>query len=343
MRHGIESQFTEQSTMKKTISLVSVTIITLLALGYAIWDVDFRELGRLLSGGNYLVVGPILILLFMFYWMKAVRWAYILKPVGNFSRSDVTPAMVIGFAGNNLLPAHLGELIRIAIFAQRFSKPISSVTITLLVERIFDLLAILSLYAISMAMIGKPPESLEIGAWFITLLVAGFFFVISVVLYKPELVHAIGDWFASHLPDSLGKKLNGLVNNVLVAFSSLRSFRSIAVMASWSILKWLLMAAMIWFSLLAYGASVSISVALILMAVLALAAAIPNAPGYIGAIQAAYVFALTPFGIDKEIAFAASVLFLVCQWLPVTIAGAYYFVAGGLHVGDVRREVEQAE
>jgi uncharacterized membrane protein YbhN (UPF0104 family) len=79
------------------------------------------------------------------------------------------------------------------------------------------------------------------------------------------------------------------------------------------------------------------------MAVLALAAAVPNAPGYVGAMQAAYVFTLRPFGISEELAFAASVLFLVCQWLPVTLAGAWYFIAGGLHVDEVRREIEAAE
>jgi len=50
-----------------------------------------------------------------------------------------------------------------------------------------------------------------------------------------------------------------------------------------------------------------------------------------------------PFGISEEIAFAASVLFRVCQWLAVTLAGVYYFITGGLHVGEVRGEVELAE
>ena len=107
--------------------------------------------------------------------------------------------------------------------------------------------------------------------------------------------------------------------------------------------KWGLMAAIIWLSLAAYGANVAPGIAMILMAVLALAAAVPNAPGYVGAIQAAYVFALGPFGISEEIAFAASVMFLVVQWVPVTAAGAWYFITGGLHVDEVRREIEEAE
>ena len=329
--------------MKKLISLLVVVLITILALTYALWDVDFDELGHLLSGGDYRVLAPILVLLVLFYWMKALRWVYILKPIGSFSRADVTPAMVIGFAGNNLLPAHLGELLRIVIFSRRFGKPLSSITISLLVERIFDTVAILALYAIGMAVIGTPPKSLEIGVWFITLIVIGFFVTIAIVLYKPDLVIAIGDRISKRLPEGLAKQVTGVLHNIIVAFSSLRSPVLILLMAAWSIVKWMLMAAMIWLSLIAYGTDVSPAIALLLMAVLALAAAIPNAPGYIGAIQAAYVFVLRPFGISEEIAFAASVLFLVCQWVPVTIAGIAYFIAGNLHIAEVRKEVEKAE
>jgi glycosyltransferase 2 family protein len=329
--------------VKRILSLITVILITVLALGYALWDVDFAELGELLSGGKYWVLVPFLMLLVAFYWMKALRWVYLLRPVGQFTTGDVMPSMIIGFAANNLLPAHLGELIRTGIFSHRFRKPISSVAITLLVERIFDLVAILSLYAIAMATLGTPPESLEIGAWFITLLMACFFAAIAVVLYKPSLVLNTGNRLGTYLPERFHHRLNGLLENILHAFSSLRSPGLIAAMTVWSVLKWLLMGSMIWLTLFAYGDAISPNICLVLMAVLALAAAVPNAPGYIGAIQAAYVFALRPFGVSEETAFAASIMFLVSQWVPVTIAGAIYFISGGLHVAEVRREIEEVE
>lgn len=329
--------------MKRIISLVTVVLITAFALAYALWDVDFAELGVLLSGGNYWVLAPFLLLLVVFYWMKAQRWVYILRPVGHFTVGEVTPSMIIGFAANNVLPAHLGELVRTGLFSHRFSKPISSVAITLLVERIFDLVAILSLYGIAMAIIGTPPDSLEIGAWFITLLMTGFFATIAVILYKPSLVLNTGGRLATFLPERFQHRLTGVLENIIHAFSSLKSPWLVGSMVIWSLLKWLLMGGMIWLTLFAYGSEVSPAICLVLMAVLALAAAVPNAPGYIGAIQAAYVFALKPFGISEETAFAASIMFLVAQWLPVTIAGAFYFIAGGLHVAEVRREIGDVE
>jgi uncharacterized protein (TIRG00374 family) len=329
--------------VKKTVSLIMVSIITLATLTYALWDVNFPELGKLLAGGDYRLLLPILALLVLFYWMKALRWVYILRPLRHFTRAEVTPAMVIGFAGNNILPAHLGEVIRTVVFARRFSMPYSSVAITLLVERIFDLVAILSLYAVGMAAIGKPPESLQVGTQLIMLLMIGFFVTIAIILYRPSLVLGTGNWLAGRLPESLGRHLNGILTNVIKAFSSLKSPQLVIFMLTWSLLKWAVMAGMIWLSLVAYGTSVSVGIPLVLMAVLALAAAVPNAPGYVGAMQAAYVFTLRPFGISEEVAFAASVLFLVCQWLPVTLAGAWYFISGGLHVDEVRREIEAVE
>jgi len=329
--------------MKKVLVLTVISLITILMLVYALWDVDFHDLGRLLSGGDYRVVFPILLLLVMFYWIKAVRWCLILRPIGQYTCSEVTPSMVIGFAGNNVLPAHLGELIRIVVFSRKYSQPISSVATTLLVERILDMAAILAWYAIGMVALGKPPESLEIGAGIIMFLTVCFFLTIAVILYKPNLVHKLGNRLGALLPDSAATKLSDILHNVILAFSSLRSPQLAIKMVVWSLVEWGVAAVMIWLSLVAYGAQVAPVITLILMAVLAFAAAVPNAPGYIGAMQAAYVFTLRPFGISEEIAFAASVLFLVCQWLPVTLAGAYFFIVGGLHVDEVRREVELVE
>lgn len=328
--------------LKKFLTLLLVTSITIASLGYALWDVDFAELGQLLAGGDYRLVLPMLALLVLFYWMKALRWVYILRPVRQFTRAEVTPAMMIGFAGNNVLPAHLGELIRIVIFSRRFQLPYTSVTISLLVERVFDLVAILALYAAGMTLIDTPPGSLQIGTRLISLLMAGFFVTIAIILYRPGIVLGISNWLAAKLPESIGRRVSDITGHVLQAFSALKSPLLVLAMLGWSLLKWIWMGGIIWLSLLAYGTSVEPGIALVLMAVLALAAAVPNAPGYIGAMQAAYVFTLHPFGVGEEIAFAASVLFLVCQWLPVTLAGAWYFIRAGLHVDEVRHGMETA-
>jgi uncharacterized protein (TIRG00374 family) len=202
--------------MKKIISLITIITITVATLTYALWDINFADLGQLLSGGDYRILIPFLAILVLFYWMKAVRWVLILRPVGEFTRKQVTPSLVIGFAANNVLPAHLGELIRIALFARQYKKPVSSITISLLVERIFDLVAILSFYALSIALIDTPPESLEIGAWLVVVLLAGILVSIAIVLYRPDLLHRLADRIGHLLPGETGTHLTHMLDNIIV-------------------------------------------------------------------------------------------------------------------------------
>lgn len=100
---------------------------------------------------------------------------------------------------------------------------------------------------------------------------------------------------------------------------------------------------MVWLALQAFDTFIPMSVAIIVLTVISLAVTIPSAPGYVGAIQAAFVFALVPFGVKQEIAFAASVFFLVANWVPVTTIGALFFVFTGLRVADVRQDVKKTE
>jgi hypothetical protein len=79
---------------------------------------------------------------------------------------------------------------------------------------------------------------------------------------------------------------------------------------------------------------------MILIGITAFAVALPSAPGFVGPMQAAFVFALTPFGISQEVALAASVLFLLGHWIPVTATGAMLLAARHLSFAEVAARAE---
>ena len=53
-----------------------------------------------------------------------------------------------------------------------------------------------------------------------------------------------------------------------------------------------------------------------------LAIALPSTPGYVGAIEAAAVFALTALGVEAEQALAAALLYHAVHFVPTTVLGA---------------------
>ncbi len=329
--------------MKNLFSFLIALVITVLALIYALWEVDFHELSRLLSGGEYWVLIPFFVALILFYWAKALRWTVILRPLGRFSWVQVTPAMMIGFGGNNILPAHLGELIRTVVFSRRYHQPLSSVFTSLILERILDVIAILVLYFLAALAIGKPPKALQTAALIIAGLMGGATLGILILLIRPSLIMNIWSKCSSWLSTNLQCRGQKMLENAILALSSLKSPWRLMLLLGYSILQWSIMSAMVWLALIAFGTFIPLSVTVIVLTVISLAVTVPSAPGYVGAIQAAFVFALVPFGVTQEIAFASSVFFLVAQWIPVTTVGGLFFLFTGLRVADIRHDVEKAE
>jgi uncharacterized membrane protein YbhN (UPF0104 family) len=81
----------------------------------------------------------------------------------------------------------------------------------------------------------------------------------------------------------------------------------------------------------------------VVLVVTALAIALPNTPGFVGTLQAAFVLGLSPFGVSPDVAFAASVFYLVGGWVPTTLVGLGCAALLGVHFSELKRGVEEAE
>ncbi|MDH4224153.1 MAG: flippase-like domain-containing protein [Deltaproteobacteria bacterium] len=326
--------------MKKLISLVVTLVVTVVLILYAFDEVDFNQLGSTLAGGNYWVLIPFELMLFVFFWFNAVRWAMILRPIGVYTPRRLFSSMMIGFGGNNLLPARLGEILRAFVFSKESGQPKSGVLVSLFVERLLDVLAIFMFYLASVAIVHPFPESIRMGsqvmAWVLGVIAAGIF----LFLRYPQFFQALWLKFSRWLPHTLRDKGTSILEGVTAGLSSLKSPGLVTGMVGLSLLRWALSGGMVWLSLYAYGNPISLGVCMIVVAVSALAVSLPSVPGFFGVIQAAFVFSLVPFGVDKESALAASILFLLAQWGPVTVVGIAYFYASHMRVSDVAHEME---
>lgn len=305
-------------------------MITAGALAYSLWGADFPLLGRLLAGADFRHLVPMIGCLFLFYLFTGLRWNLILRPLGRYTLFQSGPAMMIGFAGNNVLPAHLGELARVMVFSRRFGVSGSSVFATLVVERILDLFAILIFYLLAVLVIDPFPAAIRLGVGVSAGVVAALSVAILFILRFPKAFLNFYLRMAFMLPSGPRQKGAAMLENATHGMSALKTPGSLLFMVGLSFAKWASNGAMVWLALGAFNTTISFSISMIVIAVTALAVILPSAPGYVGAMQAAFVFALIPFGVSQETALAASVFFLVSQWLPVTLFGGVCFAATGM-------------
>src|SRR5262249_5797676 len=78
--------------------------------------------------------------------IPALRWQYLLEPLGGTTFMNSFRATAVGFAANNLLPARAGEVIRPYFLARRDKRheriTATGAFATIILERLLDVLTV---------------------------------------------------------------------------------------------------------------------------------------------------------------------------------------------------------
>jgi uncharacterized protein (TIRG00374 family) len=307
------------------------------------WHV-LRQIGSAFADAHYWTLLPYWLLLFIFYWLKAWRWRLLLAPLGDFRPTrDLLPPILVGFGFNNLLPAHLGEFVRMYVFARDQRLPMTPVLSSIVLERVCDMVTILALLCGGLLFVPATSETVRGIAWGATLLV--LVLVLGTVLYiarTREFVRFIEGCMnvLPVLPRASRRRIAELLEVGAAGMLALKNGRLRTGILVLSVLQWVLNAGLFALSLAAFDIRVSVPITLLLMGAVAFAVLVPSSPGYFGVIQVCFVAVLGLFVQDAERVFAASIYYHMAQWIPVTLLGLYFFNRSGLRVSDVESRKE---
>src|SRR5918996_4521179 len=124
-----------------------VLLLTVGLLAYFLRGVDLSAVWAETrhADGRLLLLAVVIVL--MTYTLRALRWQYLLAPIGPTHFSTAFETTVIGFAASALLPARAGEVIRPYLLAKREGISATSAFATVILERLLDLLTVLMLFA----------------------------------------------------------------------------------------------------------------------------------------------------------------------------------------------------
>ena len=321
-------------------------VVSAVCLWIAVRDVEWARIPPAFAAADYRTLPVIGLLLVAFFWTKAVRWTALLRPLPRgsaepFRTNAVLPAVLIGFAGNNVLPAHAGEFFRVAVVARRWKTPAAGVLSTVVLERVLDVGAILALFAASLPFV--PGAGREYG-WFLWIAAAGLAAAAvgcGVFLWKTDgCVRLVERVLAAvpGLPAVVRTGVPRLLRQAAAGLDALRSGPALAGIAALSLLHWALMGGMIWLCLAAFGQRLPPAAGAVVNGVIAFGVLVPSTPGFFGVVQVCFRAGTAPFGVSAAAAFSASVYYQITQWVPVTLAGALCAPRAGLWGGANRGE-----
>jgi len=317
--------------------------VTVATLGYALWGADIGTLARILADGRAWVIPPFLLILAIFYYTNAVRWRLLLIPFGQFRTAQLLPSMMIGFAANNVLPLRVGEVIRAYLLGKDLRLSRSGVLMNLALERLLDLIAILTIFIAGLLLLPDAPLTFRGIAWLaiaVTSMLAG---LLALFVAAPARIDRLWKRVARWLPPTLAERGSIYLAQFAKGLAPMRDVRLSTMLIAQSVGRWLLSAVLGWLSIYTYVGPVTLPVAMVTIGITAFAVSLPSTPGFVGPMQAAFVFALTPLDIEREAALAASLFFLLGHWIPVTAAGALLLASRHLSFREVAAKAARGE
>ena len=333
--------------------------VTVLFLGLLFYRLDYSSTWDALRSANYVYFLPALALYFIAVFFRTLRWRFLLAPLGSFKLGRLYSIVVIGYMANNLLPLRLGELVRAYYIGEREKVSASASLATIVLERVFDGLALLLFLAVAAVglAVAEDVDVLGKGNGVMSLLVAVLLAALFVVVLAALTLVARSRGFSDRLVALAGRlpragpQVGALLMRFLGGLESLRSPRRQASVLLLSAPVWLAEGAMYLVVAFSFGIQDQLSALALVLAVMFLVTAaanlvlsLPSSQGGIGPFELLTKLALVLVGIKESVAVAYAVGLHLLLLVPVTLLGLAFLWRDNVSLAQLARRgrVEQA-
>ena len=305
--------------MKKII-IYAGTVLSIVFLWLALRDTQWDEMANAFSKARLWPIIPMYGCLAGFYVLKAMRWSVLLSPSHTVSTRKLIPAMMVGAASNNLLPAHIGEIIRVYYAGSELKIPKSTVLATLVLERVLDIIAILSILSVTFLFGGGSRALVGAGSLLLAIGLGVGFICFALVRYHHQVI-VLSNKLLRFVSDALRQKVANQIVHVGDGLASLREGNLYWGLWLNSTVQWLLMAGCVYCAILALQLDVSPLVAVVILGIIVAGLTLPTSPGFFGTIEYCFVLGLATVGVDASTALSTAIYYHIPIWLAVTLSG----------------------
>jgi uncharacterized protein (TIRG00374 family) len=273
------------------------------------------------------------------YLLRAGRWRWILRPIGPTRFSTAFRTTVMGFAASFLLPGRVGELLRPYALAKKEGLNPAAAMATIIVERLFDLCTVLLLFAFAIFVAGSAvPREIQMAGLAGAAAAAAGMGVLFVIAGHPERLARWAEQLTRWLPGRIGNVVHHLVRTFVEGLRVMRSPMDLVWSFVWSVPLWLSIALGILWTSWAFGLTMTLPGAFLVVGYLTVGVAVPT-PGAAGGFHYFYKLAATQlFGAEESVAAAAAIVLHLVTFVPVTLLGMFYMWQDGVSLGQVRAE-----
>jgi uncharacterized protein (TIRG00374 family) len=334
---------------------IRTIVVLLLALGFValfLREVDMRGVLASIVRANPVWLAASFLSMYVNLAIRALRWRYLLEPLGKTSFSNSFRATTVGFAARGLLPAAAGELVRPYFLSRHERVSATGAFATVILERLLDTLTMLLLLASFVFVFGREEMSRAnpIAAAAITwagAVAAAVAVVALIVLFvmagQPVRINEALQKLERVVPSRFAGMLARIADKFLAGLGAIRRPGRLLVALLWSVPLWLCIAFGVWAVAVAFRLAVPFTGSFLIVAFLAIGITVPT-PGAVGSFHEAFRFSATSFfQAPQDEAVGAAIVLHAFSMGAALLLGLLFAAQAGLNLTSIRSLAQEAE
>ena len=320
----------------KKISRFSILTALLVFFMYlAFRDINFMLLLEELKKTNYfLAFIAMLIGVVVGSWVRALRWKYLLDPLKKgIGMNNLFSAVMIGYLMNALIPRS-GEVARPVLLAQKEGISKASTFGTIVVERIFDMLAMFAAFGFCLFFFREKiseafaPYNIEAIALWTSLVMLAFLMFVVLMLFNLEKTEDIAGRITKKiLPARLQEKVHKIFISLITGFSFAKHPKSYFKIFATTVTIWLLYALSAYIAFFAFDIHLGFLDANLILVMMSFAQTLPLPGNSAGTF---YLFTktalVTVYGVNPEVAIGYAIVQHLLGFIGILVIGFYFSI-----------------
>ena len=312
---------------KPLIKIMLGLAISLILIIFIIKYISFGNVLNIISSANSRDVLTAFILYLSSFIFRTLRWDIILTKLQNKNFFELLSIILIGWGGNNILPARMGDFIRGYLLKSKKDVSFCYSFSTICLEKVFDGIVLIFFMMVIFLLFSLPQWATKMS-------------IIATLIFIPLII----GFFIFNFKDKLFiKKLNlmpcdrlkCIIVTGLEGTYILKEGKRQYICWLYSISVWLLELSVFYFAARSLTLEVPFYIIVLALVSVNFGIIVPSAPGYIGTFEAFCALALTSYGIDVTSAIAYALLVHGIQFLAVTPISIFLVVHNNISIKDI--------
>ncbi|WPC38878.1 lysylphosphatidylglycerol synthase transmembrane domain-containing protein [Brachyspira hyodysenteriae] len=328
----------------KTIIQVIIGIaVSIICLYFAFRGINIKESIEIVKNINVKYFLISLVLSILIIALRGLRWECFIPLKKPIKKRTVVMATYIGYMGNNILPAKLGEVARAYILGMKENVSKSALIASVVTERLFDVITGGIILTISVVFIPDLPQTVTYAAIALFVLSIIGFLVLMFLVWQREFAHKVFHKIFGILPKNIGDKLIEFSCNFIDGIGFKNDPKHIFLIFFYTVLYLIGQVCTIELLMTSFNIKATPIIALFMFAIGGFGFAVPSAPSGIGPFEWAIIFGLSLIGVEKSIAAPYALVYHIMGIVPIVIIGFVFLFMLGIDLKTATKGDNQIE